>query len=35
MKSLTPVPETYLKPATNHGTVVKIDYKTDSGNGSN
>lgn len=35
MKSLTPVPETYLKPATNHGTVVKIDYKTDSGNRSN
>lgn len=35
MKSLTPVPETYLKPTVNCGTVVRIDYKTDSNSGEN
>lgn len=34
MKLLTPVPETYLKPVANQGTIVKIDYKTNLGYGS-
>jgi len=35
MKSLTPIPKAYLKPAAHRGTVVKLDYQTGSNNGGN